>query len=78
MVRVDVESGLVVTCGLLVQEGEWDVTRLSTAVAGHKYYYFHSCKFSVSGIPTFQPNLYISRIVGGRNPQRKGCSTNYT
>lgn len=67
MVRVDVEPGLVVTCGLLVQEGEWGVTRIDRAVAGHEYYYFHSHIFReliVSGIPTFQPNLYISRIVG--------------
>jgi hypothetical protein len=62
MVRVDVESRLVVTCGHSVLEGEWDARHKRPRMVG--YYYFHSPvdPFTVSGIPAFQPNLYISRI----------------
>ncbi len=64
MVHVDVGPGLVVTCGRLVEgEGSWEEILLTAATG---YYYNSKAltdSLTVSGIPTFQPDLYISRIV---------------
>ncbi len=70
MVHVDVGPGLVVTCGRLVEKGSWKETSI-TAAAGYYYSSNSLIKslFVVSGIRTFQPNLYTFRIVQAKGAE---------